>query len=218
MTTQTWVKRILYLKHAHCEQARYTCLDGDCLIYFQNEPLLSILWQDHPPWLASHPRIANRWENILGRHHPGYGRVGSLPVQQVIQSSNTEFTYFSFCSTVKQFTTRTVSTSLTSSTEPIRDATFPKIVICNKFRLRWNDLFSSKALHHLYVQDNSEIKLLHWPNLVQRQSFVDLLVPSVKNYTGTNYTDKDIGDAFYNHYIAGWGNTTQQVSLKLFGK
>ena len=127
-------------------------------------------------------------------------------------------TYVLFCSTVKQFTTRTVSTSLTSSTEPIRDATFPKIVICNKYRLRWSNFFNSKVIYHIHGKDSNDIKLLHLPNLAQRQSFVDLLVPSVKNYTGTNYTDKDIGVAFYNHYIAGWGNTTQQVSLKVIGK
>ena len=128
-------------------------------------------------------------------------------------------TYVLFCSTVKQFTTRTVSTSLTSSTEPIEDATFPKIVICNKYRLRWSHLL--KQSHTADLWPKTPIisrKLLHWHNLAQRQSFVDLLVPSVKNYTGTNYTDKDIGVAFYNHYIAGWGNTTQQVSLKVIGK
>ena len=41
-----------------------------------------------------------------------------------------------YSSTVKQFTTSTVSTSLISSTEPIELATFPKVVICNKYKLR----------------------------------------------------------------------------------
>ena len=85
----------------------------------------------------------------------------------------------------------------------------------------WGDvIFQNKAVHKGFMVKTPIIsrKLLHWHNLVQRQSFVDLLVPSVKNYTGTNYTDKDIGVAFYNHYIAGWGNRTQQVSLKLIGK
>ena len=40
-------------------------------------------------------------------------------------------------STVKQFRTSTVSTSLVSSTEPIRFATFPKVVICNKYQIRY---------------------------------------------------------------------------------
>ena len=65
-------------------------------------------------------------------------------------------TYVLFCSTVKQFTTRTVSTSLTSSTEPIRDATFPKIVICNKYRLRWRHFLKQSQKqsqkHRLYQE------------------------------------------------------------------
>ena len=40
-------------------------------------------------------------------------------------------------STVNQFKTSTVSTSLISSTESIGLANFPKIVICNKYQLRW---------------------------------------------------------------------------------
>ena len=49
-------------------------------------------------------------------------------------------------STVKQFTTSTVSTSLVSSTEPIALATFPKVVICNKYQLRYGmHLLSSKS-------------------------------------------------------------------------
>ena len=40
-------------------------------------------------------------------------------------------------STVNQFKTSTVSTSLISSTESIGLAKFPKIVICNKYQLRW---------------------------------------------------------------------------------
>ena len=39
-------------------------------------------------------------------------------------------------STVKQFTTSTVSTSMVTSTENISLATFPKVVICNKYKLR----------------------------------------------------------------------------------
>merc|ERR1712156_245401 len=39
-------------------------------------------------------------------------------------------------STVKQFKTSTVATNLISSTEPISSALFPKVVICNKYRLR----------------------------------------------------------------------------------
>ena len=44
-------------------------------------------------------------------------------------------------STVNQFRTSTVSTSLVTSTEPIELATFPKVVICNKYKLRYFNIF-----------------------------------------------------------------------------
>jgi hypothetical protein len=37
---------------------------------------------------------------------------------------------------VKQYQDATVSTSLQTSTAPLDEADFPKIVICNKFQLR----------------------------------------------------------------------------------
>ena len=67
-------------------------------------------------------------------------------------------TYVLFCSTVKQFTTRTVSTSLTSSTEPIEDATFPKIVICNKYRLRWSNFLKAKSYIIFMAKNTDYIK------------------------------------------------------------
>ena len=48
-------------------------------------------------------------------------------------------------STVKQFTTSTVSTSLVSSTEPIELATFPKVVFCNKYQLRYGTQHIQKS-------------------------------------------------------------------------
>ena len=40
---------------------------------------------------------------------------------------------------------------------------------------------------------------------------MDTMVPRIKNYTKTNYTEQDIAFAFHSHYIAGWGTDTQQV-------
>ena len=106
-------------------------------------------------WATSHPFVTGPpcMAGLTSQDRPSLGKSsGSSPswVWAARQSTfaagdkshnKTEFTYVLFCSTVKQFTTRTVSTSLTSSTEPIGDAAFPKIVICNKYRLRWSNFF-----------------------------------------------------------------------------
>ena len=42
---------------------------------------------------------------------------------------------------------------------------------------------------------------------------MDTLVPRIKNFAGTSYTDEDVAFAFYSHYVAGWSNATQQVGI-----
>ena len=120
--------------------------------------------------------------------------------------------------------TSSVSTSLTSSTEPIENATFPKIVICNKYKLRFKNIYANPL--SCYVSFSN------------RQSFVNSIVSSLRSfigtrsnetncteticaletYTGTKYTDEDIGFVFYKQFIAGWGyfNDSQQQAINHF--
>ena len=89
-------------------------------------------------WLASYSWVFNHRENLLVSHHSCHGRAGNLPLQQVSKEKLQKLQKLTpDTSTVKQFTTSTVSTSLVSSTEPIALATFPKVVICNKYQLRY---------------------------------------------------------------------------------
>ena len=115
---------------------------------------------------------------------------------------------------MKQFTTSTVATSLTSSTEPIANAAFPKIVICNKYKLRCKKYLIDNITQCPWSREHQHHIIVH-NDILFRQSFVDSLVASIKAYTGTNYTDEDISFAFYSHRISGWGmgNATHQVNI-----
>ena len=53
-----------------------------------------------------------------------------------------------------------------------------------------------------------------------RQSFVDILITSLKDYistnssyTGANYDAEDIAFAFHSNYIAGWGYDENQEQV-----
>ena len=122
--------------------------------------LLFILQQDQPPWMAPCTWRQNPGEVVLASHNSFDGSPRRFFLFKVSQRfSFTAITFlvsvkmrfhcqkllkllfyfgqmnFHF-STLTEFQTSTVSTSLTSSTESVARAKFPKIVICNKYQLR----------------------------------------------------------------------------------
>ena len=114
---------------------------------------------------------------------------------------------------MKQFTTSTVSTSLVTSTENISLATFPKVVICNKYKLRQVIcLFSMYycLIKHYFlsfaISNCIQIFsiMLHFP----RQSFVDSMIDSAVNSSmleEANLTKEDVVLAMYKAIVTGWG-------------
>ena len=55
-----------------------------------------------------------------------------------------QYLNFHFSSTLTMYQEATVSTTLVSKTTPVEKANFPKIVICNKYKLRWGVNSNSK--------------------------------------------------------------------------
>ena len=111
-------------------------------IIIQDERVLIFLCQDQPPWLASPSRSIEKSKSILVVDNLYNDRSRHIPLQKVSNlKSLTELLIphnwiGSPHSTTSQFSTSLVTTSLVSSTEPIKEAVFPKVVICNKYRLR----------------------------------------------------------------------------------
>ena len=105
-------------------------------------------------------------------------------------------------STTSQFSTSFVTTNLVSSTEPISEATFPKVVICNKYRLRYNCKQVTVVFGFSFF--------------FNRKAFVMSMVDSIKNHTGqTSYTDHEISLVLYKQLISGWGFNTNPAEVDL---
>ena len=91
--------------------------------------------QEHSfAWMASFAQCLLLWKNILVCHNLDCPCGGPFSLQQVNLGKNN--IHISLRSTLTTYQEATVSTTLISKTTPIDKAKFPKMVICNKYKLR----------------------------------------------------------------------------------
>ena len=132
-------------------------------------------------------------------------------------------------STVNQFKTSTVSTSLISSTESIGLAKFPKIVICNKYQLRWEfgkiGLDQSIEIIRLYLRGGRTVAISKIIKRIielfgiSRKSFMNSLISLLANSTkDRGFSEQDVASALYAELISGWGylNSTAMKQVVIF--